>query len=471
MWRPSLGGSAVVGPVVRLSRRAVVLLTAALLGPALPSLATTESAAVVAPAVDSVRLSLGATTAAVTDRDQLLGVTWASGSPTVRVRWLTPSGWTAFEVPEDDSDVPAAEERVSARGGTEPVWRPRGATLVDVRVSGSATDLRLVRVGDGERRVTRSFGLARADAADARPLLRGLRTRKDWGADESLRTERPSYASSVRAVVVHHTAGSNDYSQADVPRRIRADYAYHVQARGWSDLGYNLVVDRFGGIWEGRAGGIGRAVIGAHAAGFNTGTLGVSLLGDMTKAQPTAATVRAMGRVAAYAAATWRFDPTGSVVLTSKGSPRYGSGTRVRLGRVHGHRDTGRTACPGALYDRLGTIRTGAARLLGPPPRITDVTVTGAPVHAPTPMLLTAELSRESVWTVEVHDERGAVVAREQGEGPQPRLEWNGLRQDTPAALPADPGDYTWHVRVDDGWHPIVTRSGPVEVGLPLLPV
>ena len=455
---------------MRLSRRAVVLLTAALLGPALPSLATTETTAVVAPAITDVALSLGATTAAVTDDDQLVGVTWASGEPTVQVRWLTPAGWTEFETPEADSDVPGSQESKSARRGTEPAWRPPGATLVDVRVSGTATDLRLVRVGDGERRVSRSFGLARADAADSRTLLRGVRTRKDWGADESIRSGKPTYAKAVQAVVVHHTAGGNDYAPEDVPRKIRADYAYHVKARGWSDLGYNLVVDKYGGIWEGRAGGLGRAVIGAHAAGFNTGTLGVSLLGDMTKAQPTAATVKAMSRVAAYAAATWRFDPTGAVTLTSKGSPKYRSGTKVRLGRVHGHRDTGRTACPGALYDRLGAIRAGAATLLGPPPRITDVTLTGAPVHAPTPMLLTAELSRESVWAVEVHDDTGAVVAREQGESRSPRMEWNGLRQDTPAALPADPGEYTWHVRVDDGWHPVVRQSGPVEVGLPLVP-
>ena len=455
---------------MRLPRRAVLLVTAALLGSALPSLATATTTTVVPPAVTSTALAVGSTTAALDDGDQLVGVTWATGEPRISVRWLTPRGWTAVETPEDDSDVPAAEERHGTRRGTEPVWRPRGATLVDVRVDGTATDLRLVRVGDAEPRTTRSFGLARAAAADGRGLLGAVRTRKDWGADESLRSGRPTYASSVRAVVVHHTAGGNDYSPADVPRKIRADYAYHVKARGWSDLGYNVVVDKYGGIWEGRAGGLGRAVVGAHAAGFNTGTLGVSLLGDMTKAAPTAETVRAMARVSAYAAATWRFDPTGTVALTSKGSPRYRSGTTVRLGRVHGHRDTGRTACPGSLYDRLGAIRAGAATLLGEPPRVLDVTVTGAPVHAPTPMLLTAELSREVPWRVEVADDGGTVVATARGTGPRAHLEWNGLRQDI-AGVPARPGDYTWHVRADDGFHPRADRSGEVQVGLPVVPV
>lgn len=456
---------------MRLSRRAVVLLTAALLGPALPSLATTTTSAVVAPAIRSTALSLGATTAALTDRDELVGITWTSGTPTVRVRFLTPHGWTAFEAPEDDSDVPVAEERERARAGTEPVWRPTGATLVDVRVTGTAADLELVTVGDGERRNTRSFGIANADAAAGSALLGGVRTRKDWGADESLRSGKVSYASSVQAVVVHHTAGGNDYAPQDVPRKIRADYAYHVQARGWSDLGYNLVVDKYGGIWEGRAGGIGRAVIGAHAAGFNTGTLGVSLLGDMAKTAPTKETVTAMARVAAYAGATWRFDPTAKVTLTSRGSPRHRSGTRVTLSRVHGHRDTGRTACPGALYDRLGDIRAGAKALLGPAVRITDVTVTGAPVHAPTPMVVRASLSRSAAWAVEVHDADGAIVARATGDDRTPHLEWNGLRADLGGVVPAQPGDYTWHVRADDHRHPVATRDGTVEVGLPLVPV
>ena len=227
---------------------------------------------------------------------------------------------------------------------------------------------------------------------------------------------------------MHHTAGSNNYAQADVPRRIRADYAHHVDARGWDDLGYNLVVDAFGGIWEGRAGGLGRATIGSHAAGFNTATLGVSLLGDMTRALPTPEAVRAFARVAAYAAATWRFDPRGTVTLTSRGGPRYAAGTRVTLPRVFGHTDVGRTACPGALMDRLADIRASAVALLGPAPLIVDVQVSGAPVRAPEPVVITGRLNRSAPWTAALRDKGGTVVARAAGESARPRLEWNGLR-------------------------------------------
>lgn len=458
---------------MHLSRRAAVLLAAVLLGPAVPSLATTTTVDVVEPLLRTSALVAGVTTQALDPSDTLVGITWDEGDPQVRVRWLTPTGWTPYEVPEDDSDVPEQAERATAVEGTEPLWRPPGATLVEVEVTGAATDLRLVRVGDGVRRVVRSLGLPRADAADARALLGGVRSRADWGADESIRRSGPAYASAVKAVVVHHTAGSNDYAPADVPRRIRADYAYHVKARGWSDLGYNLVVDKYGGIWEGRAGGLGRATVGSHSAGFNTGTLGVSLLGDMSTAAPTPQAVAAMARVSAYAAGTWQFDPTGSVVLTSGGSPTFSRGTRVTLGRVHGHRDTGRTACPGALYDRLGEVRAGAARLLGPAPRLLSVTVAGAPVRRPQPLVVTAELSRSTPWSAALRDEDGTIVARTQGEGGTAVLRWDGLRPlpgtsagEVPGVLPALPGTYEWAVRADDGWHPPDRRTGTVELEL-----
>jgi len=447
----------------------VILLALALLGPFLPSLAAAHGLPVIAPLVRSVALGFGATTAAVGDTDGLIGVTWATGAPQVRVRWLTASGWTEWEVPEIDSAVPEAAERATARGGTEPVWRPPGATLVDVRVEGDASDLQLVRVGDGAARRGWSFGLTSAGADTGQ--LPGVRSRADWGADESLRRGAPAYATAVRAVVVHHTAGGNDYGPADVPRMIRADYAYHVQARGWSDLGYNVVVDRFGGIWEGRAGGIGRATIGSHAEGFNTGTLGVALLGDMTRTVPTPEAVRAVARVSAYAAEVCRFDPLGTVALTSGGSPKYRSGTTVTLPRVHGHRDVGLTSCPGALYDRLGEVRRMASAVAA---RITAVELTGAPARPLGALVVHGTLSHAAPWFVELRDPAGAVVARSVGQSALARLEWNGLRAPADAAalpglIPALPGTYTWTVEVGDGFRPPDRRQGSFEVAQPAL--
>jgi uncharacterized protein with LGFP repeats len=284
----------------------------------------------------------------------------------------------------------------------------------------------------------------------------------------------------VRAVVVHHTAGGNDYRPEDVPAKIRADYAYHVRSRGWSDLGYNLVVDRFGRIWEGRAGGIGRATIGTHAAGFNTGTLGVSVLGDMTRTTPGPEVVNALSRVAAYAAATWDYDPRGRVDMTSGGSPRYGKGTRVSLPRIHGHSDTGKTACPGSLYDRLDQIRHTAAALLLPPTDFARVEVTGTPVRAPEPVVVRAQLTRPARWSAAVRNSAGQVMVRMGGDSATPELSWDGR---VPAALaaapgvpsssvtvpvPAPPGTYSWKIVASDGVHPWVSRTAEFEVATPV---
>ena len=449
-------------------RRTAILLAAVLVAPAVPSLAGGPAAAVVEPVVRIAQLPADGLHR-LADGERLVGVTWSAGAPTVETRWRTPSGWTAWDEAHDDSDVPELVERAGAVRGTEPVWRPPGADLVQVRIDGVARGLRLVSVRDGVVRRTRG---AVAHAGSGRALLGDVGSRADWGADESIRDRDVDYADRVDAVVVHHTVQANDYSPADVPALIRADYAYHVKARRWGDLGYNLLVDRFGKVWEGRAGGLGRAVVGAHAQGFNTRTLGVALLGDMSTEQPPTEVVKALARVAAYAGATWRFDPRETVTLTSRGSPRYPSGRRVALGRVFGHQETGRTACPGTLQGRLPDVRAGAAILLGPRPRITAVEVTGAPVHAPAPLDIRAPLTRESTWTGAIRDTRGRVVHEVSGESGEIALQWNGLVPvvgDT-AVLPAEPGTYTWAIQVDNGYHRPDRRTGTVDVGLPLVP-
>ena len=73
----------------------------------------------------------------------------------------------------------------------------------------------------------------------------------------------------MHAGFVHHTVNANDYTRDEVPGILRSIYAYHTQSRGWSDVGYNFLVDRFGRIWEGRYGGVDRPVVGAHTLGYN----------------------------------------------------------------------------------------------------------------------------------------------------------------------------------------------------------
>jgi hypothetical protein len=431
-------------------RRLLVVLALAATGQAVPTWASTSAGSV----VDQVALTATTAVRSLT-QERLVALTWTAGSPRVRYRWHQPEGWSPWAVAEDDTAASPV-----GRPGTAPLWRPRLADQVEVAVQGRADGVRLVTVSDTKRR----RALA-AHAATGRQLLGAVHSRADWGADESLRSGRPSYAARVDAVVVHHTADANGYQPSDVPALIRADYLYHVQTRGWLDLGYNLLVDQFGGVWEGRAGGLGRATVGAHAEGFNTGTLGVALIGDLTKAAATEPAERALAHVIAYAAATWRFDPTGSVALLSKGSPRFAAGRQVRLSRVFGHGQTGDTACPGALQDRLPVLRSLAKLGLGPAPAITAVQTSGAPVHAPKPFVLDARLSLPASWTVQVLGSDGKAAGSSSGRGLAPHLSWNGFT----GLLPALPGSYTWVVTADDGFHDPVRRTGPMTVGLPLL--
>ena len=411
-----------------------------------------SSAGPVDAVVRSAVLSLGTTTAGLSS-ERLVGVTWRSGTATVRYRWHTTSGWSPWQTADQDTGD------AGSTPGTEPLWRPAKADLAQVTVTGDATGLRLARVSDGHAR----FGLQQAHAAVAHGILGTVQTRADWGADESWVRRSPSYASRVVAVTVHHTDNQNGYTPDEVPSLIRADYAYHVRTRGWSDLGYNLLVDQYGRVWEGRRGGLGRATIGSHAQGFNTGTLGVAMLGDMTKAHASDAADKALARVVAYAATTWHFDPRTTVRLTSKGSPRYSSGRTVTLHRVFGHGETGITDCPGSLQQDLPMIRELAWTAMSAPPRIVSAQLSGAPLHAPTPVVLNATLSRDVRWQLLFRDGTGTVVASTSGSKSRPHLSWDGTR----AGVPALPGTYTWLLRADDGFHDPVVRQGSFEAGLP----
>ncbi|MEU4269593.1 N-acetylmuramoyl-L-alanine amidase [Streptomyces sp. NPDC026092] len=199
--------------------------------------------------------------------------------------------------------------------------------------------------------------------APTAPTAPAIVSRADWGADESLVEDAPSYLNKVDAVFVHHTAGTNDYTCADSPAIIRAILTYHVRTNGWNDIGYNFFVDKCGTVFEGRAGGVDRPVLGAHTYGFNSYSSGISLLGNYENGgTPTAAATQAIADLTAWKLGLHGVDPQAKVTLTAAADTGvWTKGQAATLHTVSGHRDGYATLCPGAsLYSALPGIRTAA---------------------------------------------------------------------------------------------------------------
>ncbi|MCZ4122838.1 peptidoglycan recognition protein family protein [Streptomyces sp. H39-S7] len=191
-------------------------------------------------------------------------------------------------------------------------------------------------------------------------------TRAGWGADEKLRESGFGYTGTVKVVFVHHTATGNDYACSGAPAVIRSIYRYHVESSGWRDIGYNFLIDKCGNIYEGRAGGVAKPVMGAHTMGFNTDSSGVAVLGTFTSASAPAASVKAVAQLAAWKLGLHGGNPTGTTHLVSGGANLYKKGSSVKLNVISGHRDGFATECPGAkLYGQLGGARKTAADLQG----------------------------------------------------------------------------------------------------------
>ncbi|RLV67088.1 N-acetylmuramoyl-L-alanine amidase family 2 [Streptomyces sp. CBMAI 2042] len=194
----------------------------------------------------------------------------------------------------------------------------------------------------------------------------GIVTRKGWGADEKLREKNFGYTKTVKAAFVHHSATGNNYTCKQAPSVLRSIYRYHVKSSGWRDFGYNFAVDKCGNIYEGRAGGVTKAVLGAHTLGFNTNTMGIAVLGSYGSTNPPAAAVTAVSKLTAWKLGLFGRNPKGKITLVSGGSNKYKAGVKVKMNVISGHRDGFATECPGArLYKKLGKARTSSAKLQG----------------------------------------------------------------------------------------------------------
>ena len=243
--------------------------------------------------------------------------------------------------------------------------------------------------------------LADTSAATA---LANVKPRSAWGASESIMTWPVEYAA-FQGVIVHHTAGSNSYTQVQVPAVIQGIYRYHAISRGWGDIGYNVLVDKYGGRWEGRTGTLASAAdkmaVGGHAAPRNSGTMGVSVMGDYTTLDsstgklivPSDTVQRAISDVSAWKFAVAGVDPRSTSPLTvplpSEKAINSSLAPGSPLPRIAGHRDVSNTACPGSIYTFMTQIRSSTAASYDSLTKASasqpDPTPTQVPTQTPTP--------------------------------------------------------------------------------------
>jgi hypothetical protein len=373
-------------PFHRLTRRQALKLGAATaaLGALRPA-----PGALAAPRPEAFTLDLGAAGASAAGagwrttrvydapkRFDLIGVGWRRGSRAdVQVRARRHGGaWTRWTHLHDARDH--GPDAAPGAAGTDPAWTG-AADQFQLRIKGRARGLhaRFVRAAPAAAAAARRASLAaRArQIPGAPPII----LRSQWGGDAVVPRAAPSYGQ-VQMAFVHHTVNANDYTPDESAAMVLGIAKYHRDHNGWNDLGYNFIVDRYGQIFEGRAGGIDLAIVGAQAQGFNSVSTGVACLGTHTDVAQTEAGMEALARLIGWKLSLHGIPVAGTVTVTSAGgeSNKFRSGTPVTFQRISGHRDGNATTCPGdVLYGQLADLRVRAARSAGP---IAGVTVRAA---------------------------------------------------------------------------------------------
>ncbi|MCK5084502.1 MAG: N-acetylmuramoyl-L-alanine amidase [Candidatus Pacebacteria bacterium] len=212
-------------------------------------------------------------------------------------------------------------------------------------------------------------------AQGANPSIPEIIPRAEWGADES-KMNWPTEYVKVEKFVVHHTASSNLVSDSDgsgeYKSMVNNIYIYHNSKKTWNDsdgkytgfgdVGYNYLIDPNGNIYEGRFGGNG--VVAGHANGYNTGSIGISVLGryqDYTNSENknveshpiTSVIKRSLENLIGWLAANNSID-------LNRTSDFHGK----NIDGVVGHKDLAPTVCPGdELYKQLGNIQSNASSI------------------------------------------------------------------------------------------------------------
>jgi hypothetical protein len=387
----------------------------------------------------------------------LAGLTWIGPVSTgtefkVRVResgvW---SAWFKLEYGEYQGVGKDGTESVDTRVGSDPLLTglADGVEVIMENTSGVVpSQMKVTLVNSQVTKQDRSIGqqtmrMATADtgmqsqavaalvgasispqgALVARPRIV---SRAEWGADETWRNPVPVVGSTLLGGIVHHTASTNNYTAEQAPAQMRNLYAYFTQSLKYRDMGYNFLVDKYGTIYEGRSGcAVGAvdcdsatvAAQGAHTAGLNLNTFGVSAIGnyDVLAPENPAAIVESIASLMAWKLAPYGLDPNATAYIPStdtSGSSKYSAGQTAITQVISAHRDVGKTACPGRyLYPYMGEIRARATTLLAPVIQGVSVSPTLIDGAGTGPVNVSAIIPANATWSVDVKNaDSGAPV-------------------------------------------------------------
>lgn len=318
-------------------------------------------------------------------RAEHVAVYW-EGNKNARVTLAFSSNGTSFGVSVDAGRDDAGNELRD------------GMTYGEVRAAEGAVAVRITTdVPLGHFHVV---GMSFEDCAESRLARAGLPagisasgptviSRSGWSADPAYLNWAPQFYP-AKKLILHHTANNikANETQGYYAKLVRSIYYYHAVTQDWGDIAYNFLIDPLGNIYEGRYSDndknspsgedvYGNGVIGGHTRGYNTGTVGIAVLGTYSSEDISAAARSSLEQLVAWVAAKNGIDPTGSDPYYNP----FSSSSTMQTFNIAGHRDYGSTDCPGAsFYNALPGIREEVLGLTGP-------------VTTPTPILTYIELS------------------------------------------------------------------------------
>lgn len=337
-----------------------------------------KGALAVAPSTPAAPDTGWSTRVEVPDHPLMVGLSWQGDTAgTVEIRsgdGTTFGDWVSLDSTPVNQGA-SAPDRGPAMRSTDAVWVGPGVSEIEVQVTkGPLPGLKLTAFNwQGSMPTAGSTGVG-AEGASAEPAQPWIHPRSDWDNGQGYRTDYagcesgPIAAPELKMAIVHHTDNANNYSPSQVPMLINGIYQWHTINNHWCDIGYNFLIDQYGGVWQGRSGDIALPIWGSHAIGFNYANMGIALIGTYqpggspSGTQPSAAALNSLENVIAWKFGIHGVNPLGTTQYTAGAGSYWPDGTVVTMPTIVGHRDTSSTDCPGdSLEVQIPTIRQQVA--------------------------------------------------------------------------------------------------------------